>query len=110
MSKHSATMQLAIPPQEAMNACRRGVDRLGWEITDEEAGRLTAGEEPPLTSCRALTWPVRVEIRIEPESSERTTVTIIASMTGYGSRPAQRLSNKIEVLEQTIRTSLPSAG
>lgn len=103
MSRQRQTIELGVPRQQAISACREALDQLGWEITEEGERRLVGGEEPQPTSCRALTWPARVKIEVDSESSKLTTVTIHAAMSGFGRNTADRLQRRMGALERAIR-------
>lgn len=105
MSKVRETLQLRLPQQQAIGACREAVDRLGWEIAVDSDARLSGGEEPPLTSCRAPTWPARFEIAVVPQSAKLSTVWISAASSGFGRRSADRLQSQIDALAEAIRVS-----
>jgi hypothetical protein len=103
MSKVRETLQLRLSHQQAIGACREAVDRIGWEISGASDGRLAGGEEPPLTSCRAPTWPARFEIEVDPESAKLSTVRISGASSGFGRRSANRLQSQIDSLAGEIR-------
>jgi hypothetical protein len=97
-------MQLRLSPPAAIEACRRAVDSLGWDVTRVDEYHLAAGELPgPAGCCGAMNWPARVEIHAEPDPQAETRLIINALMPGYGRRTAHRLELRVGALESAIR-------
>lgn len=95
--KREQTLEVAVPPEAALAACRRAFNELGWEILEAEEARLVAMEVPFRLDC--LTGPSSVEVVARSASPERTTLTVAGSARGI--RP-RRLDAQMEVLERRI--------
>lgn len=90
-------------------ACRRAIERLGWDLLETGPDSGLRAEEPAAGLC-CVVWPVTVEVGIEPESEERTVVTIRATIPGWGPIQSRQLRDRLGALEAAIGAAGKPAG
>ncbi len=99
MAQRQHTICLEASRAEALAACRHALLRLGWEISEGADGSIAGDEEPWRLACRVS--PSRIEVSLQEESSERTSVAIFVSAPGFGPLTS-RLESQIAAFEEKV--------
>jgi hypothetical protein len=96
MSKRVETIDLAIPPDRALEACRRALVELGW--SGDEAGerlRLSGREDATRLCCHQSPASVEIELRAHDGG---TAVHMAGQVPGFGPVSKAHLSSRMEAL------------
>jgi hypothetical protein len=101
VSKRLIGLQLEIPPEDAIVACRAAIRSLEWELAESGEGRLTARQDAARLPCRD--WPAEIEVGVGAAPGERTMLTLAGFVPGRGPLSSRHLRASLGVLEDAIR-------
>ena len=101
VSKRLTDVQLEIPPEDAIVACREAIRSLEWDLAEAGEGRLMAREDAARLPCRD--WPAEIEIEVGAAPGERTALTLAGFVPGRGVISSRHLRASLAVLETAIR-------
>jgi hypothetical protein len=104
VSKAVRTLELELPRERALAACRTAIAGLNWELVEAGADWLSGRQDPARLCCRSA--PVRVEIELSGASDEPTRVDLRGSVPGFGPIASRDLRSALVLLEAAIRRSL----
>ena len=100
--KRTESLEVGVPQERALEACRAAFAAMGWEIVEAEGTRLAAIEVPFRLPCRRL--PAEVEISAHSRSRERTILAIEGTMAGVGTE--RELAGYMAAVVKRIRARL----
>jgi hypothetical protein len=104
VSKATATLELDLPPEQALAACRAAIARIDWELVEGGGVELHGRQDPARLCCTSA--PVSVEIALT-EAGERTTVALRGKVPGFGPVARRDLRSALSLLATAIgRTSV----
>jgi hypothetical protein len=95
VSKRRDEIDLAVPPDRALEACRRALAELGWSSEEAEEMRISGREDTTRLCCRQS--PARVEIELRGHDSG-TAIRMAGSVPGFGPVSSDHLSSRMEAL------------
>jgi hypothetical protein len=101
VSKRLTGLQLEIPPEDAIVACRAAIRSLEWNLAEPGEGRLVAREDAARLACRDL--PAEIEVKVGAAPGERTALTLAGFVPGRGLLSSRHLRASLAVLETAIR-------
>ena len=92
--------RLSLSSSDASRACRDAVAKLGWKMLEERETCLVCQRATNL-----LHWATKVDIRLAPETSTATRVSLYGSMFGWGKMSEGHLKGEVGVLRGAIEGS-----
>jgi hypothetical protein len=101
VSKRLTGLQLEIPPEDAILACRAAIRNLEWDLAEEAEGRLTAREDVARLPCRES--PAEIQINVGVAPGDRTVLTVAGFVPGRGPLASRHLGASLARLEGAIR-------
>jgi hypothetical protein len=104
VSKRAERLELDVPPERALTACRTAIESLEWELAELDEAGLQAREDAAKLSCHD--WPVEIGLKVAPDGEERAAVTLAGSVPGLGPVSSRHLRASLARLEGAIRRSL----
>jgi hypothetical protein len=104
MSKQRRVVELDLPPDRALAACRRAIAELTWTLEESGGqGDLSGRERPEILCCHNA--PVRVEAEVLPAGHDRTSVEVRGSVPGWGPVSSKHLRSRMDAFERRLRLS-----
>jgi hypothetical protein len=109
MSKHSGTLDLPVPPDRAIDLCRRTLAALGWDLLEADAEHVRGREDVTLLRCRES--PATVSFRLGPSEEGETLVHMETDVPGFGPIASRHLARRTDlVVRRLARTVRGEAG
>jgi hypothetical protein len=81
MSEAAASIELELPRERALAACRAAIVSIDWELTEDGSDQLRGRQDPGRLCCTSA--PVAVEI-VLTNTGERTMVALHGKVPGFG--------------------------
>ena len=103
MSQAAATLELPLPRDRALQACRAAVARIDWEVV-KGAADLSGRQDPARLCCPSA--PVTVDLELIDAGEDRTAIAMRGRVLGFGPVARRDLRNAMWRLASAIgRTS-----
>ena len=100
MSKLRATLELAVPRDQAAAACRRAVVELGWSVLEDRQDTLVAREDAARLHCHCP--PATAAVRVHSQGASSTVVEMETKVPGFGPISAGHAEEQSKVLARRI--------